>query len=118
VVDDDGQPVKQVRASYANFVWGLPEEIDTVYPGIGVSLMGLLGKDPGQIIQVSGQSVAERAGLKVGDVLLSLDGTPISSEKALRRLVANYRWGDMAKAVIRRNGKEMALDINFRRAVR
>jgi uncharacterized iron-regulated protein len=118
VVDDDGQPVKQVRASYANFVWGLPEEIDTVYPGIGVSLMGSLGKDPGQIIQVSGQSVAERAGLKVGDVLLSLDGTPISSEKALRRLVANYRWGDMAKAVIRRNGKEMALDINFRRAVR
>jgi uncharacterized iron-regulated protein len=118
VVDDDGQPVKQVRASYANFVWGLPEEIDTVYPGIGVSLMGLLGKDPGQIIQVSGQSVAERAGLKVGDVLLSLDGTPISSEKVLRRLVANYRWGDMAKAVIRRNGKEMALDINLRRAVR
>ena len=47
VVDDDKQPVKQVRASYATFVWGLPEEIDTVYPSIGVSLMGSLGKDPG-----------------------------------------------------------------------
>ena len=62
--------------------------------------------------------MAERAGLKVGDVLLSLDGTPISSEKVLRRLVANYRWGDMAKALIRRDGKERTVDINFRRAVR
>ncbi len=118
VVDDDKQPVKQVRASYATFVWGLPEEIDTVYPGIGISLMGSLGKEPGQIIQVSEKSVAERAGLKVGDVLLSFDGMPISSEKTLRKLVADYRWGDVAKVVIRRDGKETALDINFRRAAR
>lgn len=118
VVDDARKPVKKVRASYANFVWGLPEEVDTVYPGIGVSLMGSLGKEPAEIIQVSENSVAERAGLKVGDVLLSFDGTPISSEKTLRKLVANYRWGDVAKAVIRRDGKETALDINFRRAVR
>ncbi len=116
VVDEDKQPVKQVRASYASFVWGLPEEIDTVYPSIGVSLMGSLGKEPGQIIQVSGKSVAERAGLKVGDVLLSLDGVSIPSEKVLRRLMADYRWGDSAKAVIRRDGRETAVAINFRRA--
>ncbi len=116
VVDDDGEPVKTVRASYASFVWGLPEERDTVYPSIGVSLMGSLGKDPGQIIQVSEKSVAERAGLKVGDVLLSLGGAPIKSDNSLRKLMANYRWGDVAEAVVRRDGKETALDINFRRA--
>ncbi|MEZ5563653.1 MAG: ChaN family lipoprotein [Gammaproteobacteria bacterium] len=116
VVDDDKQPVKQLRASYANFVWGLPEEIDTVYPSIGISLMGALGKDPGQIIQVSKKSVAEGAGLKVGDVLLSLDGVAIPSEKVLRRQMADYRWGDSAKAVIRRDGRETAVDIDFRRA--
>jgi uncharacterized iron-regulated protein len=116
VKDDDGKPVTQVRASYANFVWGLPEEFDTIYPSIGVSLMGKLGTDPGQIIQVSKQSVAERAGLKVGDVLLSLDGAPLASDNALRKLMAGYRWGDVAKAVIRRDGREMALDIPFRRA--
>jgi S1-C subfamily serine protease len=48
--------------------------------------------------------------------LLSLDGTPISSDKTLRRLLADYRWGDVLKAVIRRDGKETALDINLRRA--
>ena len=115
VIDDDKQPVKQLRASYANFVWGLPEEIDTVYPSIGISLMGALGKDPGQIIQVSKKSVAERAGFKVGDVLLSLDGTPINSDQTLRRLVADYRWGDVVTAMIRRGGKETAVVINLRR---
>jgi len=116
VVDDDGKPVKKVRASYASFVWGLPEERDTVYPSIGVSLMGSLGKEPGQIIQVSEKSVAERAGLKVGDVLLSLDGVPITTDNSMRKLQAKYRWGDVAKAVIRRDGKETGIDINFRRA--
>lgn len=116
VKDDDGKDVKQVRASYANFVWGLPEEIDTVYPSIGVSLMGKLGKDPGQIIQVSDDSVAERAGLKVGDVLLSLDGAPLASDNGLRKLMAGYRWGDVAKALVRRDGREITLDVPFRRA--
>jgi len=116
VVDDDGKPVKKVRASYASFVWGLPEEIDTVYPSIGVSLMGSLGKEPGQIIQVSEKSVAERAGLKVGDVLLSLDGVPITTDNSMRKLQAKYRWGDVARAGIRRDGKETTIDISFRRA--
>lgn len=116
VVDDEAKPVTNVRASYASFIWGLPEEIDTIYPSIGVSLMGKLGKDPGQIIQVSEKSVAERAGLKVGDVLLSLDGTPIASDNTLRKLMAGYRWGDVAKARIRRDGKETEVDVSFRRA--
>jgi uncharacterized iron-regulated protein len=116
VVDDDGKAVKKVRASYASFVWGLPEERDTVYPSIGVSLMGSLGKEPGQIIQVSEKSVAERSGLKVGDVLLSLGGVPITSDNSMRKLQAKYRWGDVAEAVIRRDGKETSVDIGFRRA--
>ena len=116
VVDDTGQPVSQVRASYASFVWGLPEEIDTVYPSLGVSLMGALGKDPGQIIQVSGKSVAERAGLKVGDVLLSLDGRAIASDNNLRKPLADYRSGDTAPARIRPAGAEQDLAVNFRRA--
>ena len=116
VVDDTGQPVSKVRASYASFVWGLPEEIDTVYPSLGVSLMGALGKDPGQIIQVSGKSPAEAAGLKVGDVLLSFDGQPIKADTGLRKLMAGYRWGDVAKARIRRDGAERDVIVNFRRS--
>jgi uncharacterized iron-regulated protein len=115
VVDDDGEPVTSVRASYASFVWGLPAETYTVYPSLGVSLMGSLGKEPGQIIQVSGDSAGARAGLAVGDVLLALDGTPIDSDVTLRKRVADYRWGDAATAHIRRDGKEQDVTVKFRR---
>ena len=116
VLDDEGKPVKQVRASYASFVWGLPQEVEPLYPSLGVSLMGALGKDPGQIIQVSEKSVAERAGIKVGDVLVAVDGTAIGSDTTLRKLLANYRWGDVARVTVRRDGKEMAIEAPLRRA--
>ncbi len=116
VVDDDGRPVTQVRASYASFVWGLPEERDTVYPSLGASLMGKLGEEPTRIIQVSRGSVAERAGLKVGDVLLTLDGAAIDADNTLRRVMAAYRWGDVAEARIRRDGRDQPLTIEIRRA--
>ncbi|GMU75394.1 MAG: hypothetical protein AMXMBFR45_08850 [Gammaproteobacteria bacterium] len=115
VVDDEGKPVKQVRASLANFVWGLPEERATVYPTLGVSLMGSFGKATGQIIQVSKDSVADRAGLRVGDVLLSIDGTTIDSSNTLNRVFAAYRWGDSVIARISRDGVEQDLPVAIRR---
>ena len=113
--DDDNQPVETVRASYANFVWGLPKQQDTVYPRLGFSLMGKLGDRPTQLIQVSKGSVAERAGLAVGDVLLSIAGRPIDSAETLRSVFAPVRWGDSITARIERNGKEQELEIPIRR---
>jgi hypothetical protein len=116
VVDDDGKPVMKVRASYASFVWGLPQELEPLYPALGISLMGALGKEPGQIIQVSDKSPAARAGVRVGDVLVALDGTPVAAETSMRRLMANYRWGDVARLTVRRGGKDMEIPVPIRRA--
>jgi len=115
IKDDKDQPVTTVQASYANFVWGLPKPQDTVYPTLGVSLMGKLGDRPTQLIQISAGSVAERAGLVVGDVLLSIDGQSIDSANTLRKVFAPVRWGDVVTALIERNGKEQELDLPIRR---
>jgi S1-C subfamily serine protease len=115
VVDSEGHLVERVRASYATFVWGLPQEVEPLYPTLGVSLMGSLGKEPGQIIRVSNRSVAQRAGIRVGDVLVALDGSPIQSEATLQRLMATYRWADQVRVRIRRDGKAMDLDVPLRR---
>jgi len=115
IVDDDGEPVEKVQASYANFVWGLPQAFDTVYPSLGISLMGSIGDQPTKLIQVGEDSVAERAGLAVGDVLLSLDGQPIDSSSTLRNVFAPYRWGDVVTARIERDGKQQDLVIPIRR---
>lgn len=117
VVDDLNQPVNQVRASYASFIWGLPREVEPLYPTLGISLMGSLGKEPGEIIQVSDKSVAQRAGIKVGDVLLAFEGAPIPSDAALRRLMAAYRWADQVRVRLRRDGKDLDLDVPLRREV-
>jgi len=113
--DDEGRPVETVQASYANFVWGLPMPQDTVYPTLGVSLMGKLGDRPTQLIQVSKGSVAERAGLVVGDVLLSLDGRPVDSAETLRMAFAPVRWGNVVTAVIERDGERYELELPIRR---
>jgi S1-C subfamily serine protease len=93
----------------------LPKAQDTVYPTLGISLMGKLGDRPTQLIQVSKESVAERAGLVVGDVLLSLNGQQIDSAAMLRKAFAPRRWGDVVTVRIERDGQKQQLLIPIRR---
>jgi uncharacterized iron-regulated protein len=118
VADDEGRPVTTVRASFAAFTWGVPEETEPLYPGLGISLMGALGEEPTRIIQVSARSVGERAGLKVGDVLLAIDGAPLASDQALRRELSRYRWGDVATVRLKRDGREQDVVVPLRRLPR
>ncbi len=115
IADDTGAPVEKVQASYANFIWGLPKAEYEIYPSLGLSLMGPIGKEPTQIIQLSEGSVAARAGIKVGDVLVSLDGEQVSSGVDLRRIVSAWRWGDVVTAEIKRDGKQQQVSIAVRR---
>jgi membrane-associated protease RseP (regulator of RpoE activity) len=115
VRDDDNEPVDEVRASYANFIWGVPPETESLYPSLGVSLMGSIGSVPTKVIQVSDDSVAQRAGIQVGDVLLYLDDSELDSSVALRKQIALYDWGDSAVLGYEREGEIQTLDIHFRR---
>ncbi len=115
IVDDEGLPVEKVQASYANFVWGQPGMTAEAYPRLDVSLMGSMGAKPTAIIQVSEDSVADRAGLAVGDVLLSIDGLPVDSSEALRIMSADWRWGDVVTVEIERDGKLQTLPVPIRR---
>ncbi len=113
--DDENEPVHEVRASYANFIWGVPPEIEPAYPSLGVSLAGALGSAPTSVIQVSDDSVAQRAGILVGDVLLYLDHGKLDSSVALRKQIAGYDWGDSALLRFERDGEVRTLDLHFRR---
>jgi len=117
IVDDDNEAIENVQASYANFLWGMPQEQDTVYPTLGVSLMGKLGTQPTKLIQVSEETVAERAGFIVGDVLLAVDGKLVDSAETLRKVFAPYRWGDVATVRIERDDEVQELIVPIRRDV-
>jgi uncharacterized iron-regulated protein len=112
---EGGAPIKDVGASYANYVWGVPDVPQPTLPTLGLSLMGRLGKQPMQVIDVGKGSVAEAAGVRVGDVLLALDDTALDSPATLARKAGDYAWGDAAQLRVERAGAPVTLDVAFRR---
>lgn len=111
----DGTPVREVQASFASFIWGVPPEREPAYPTLGVSLMGSIGREPGQVIQVSPGSVADRAGLAVGDIVVAVAGKSLRSDADLRRAMHPYRWGDSLPLTVRTDGAETAVQVELRR---
>ncbi len=115
VQDEDRKPVETVRASYADFLWGVPQEGDPLYPSLGLSTATGDGEASLKVILVSEKTPAERAGFKTGDILLTMDGEPLADREALNRAVAGKRWGDAALFTVRRGGETATLKLAFRR---
>lgn len=115
---EDGEtlrPVSGARASYADFLWGVPLERDPLYPILGVSTAERTAGEPLPVIFVGEDSVGSLAGFATGDVLLSMDGTPIDGKETLNRLMSEKRWGDDARFVVRRGENDVELVAFFRR---
>lgn len=112
---EEGEPVKTVQASYADFVWGLPAGEEPLYPGLGSSTTQN-DEPPGRrVIFVPEETVAERAGLRVGDVIVAVDGRSVADKVAYNRVLGGYRWGDAAVFTVVRDGEEIGLEVAFRR---
>lgn len=110
-----GAAKTEVSAAYANFLWGVPQTAQPTLPVLGVSLMGRIGKEPTKVIQIDAGSTADRAGVKVGDILRELDGTKIDGTAALQRKIGDYRWGDSAKLRLERDTQSLTVPLDFRR---
>jgi uncharacterized iron-regulated protein len=112
VTDDKGRR-EVVRASYANFIWGIPGEIATLYPTLGLSSREGMEGGPLAVINVEPDTVAAAAGFKVGDQLVSMNGTAVTDVETLNRLVADVRWADTAEFVVRRGNESVTLIARF-----
>ena len=63
--------------------------------------------------EVTKGGAADKAGIKKGDVIVSLDGNDTPSVASLQERVNSFHPGDTAKAVIIRDGKRQEIDILF-----
>jgi len=81
--------------------------------------LGINSEEGGaRITRVYAGTEAEKAALKVGDVLLSLDGSPIAERRAedaevLARQVRQYKIGSSGTFQMWRDGKSMELAVTF-----
>ena len=65
------------------------------------------------IVEVSKGGAADKAGLKKGDVLLSIDSKQVTGPSALQEVVNSYHPGDVATIKYVRDGKEKTAKVTF-----
>jgi S1-C subfamily serine protease len=71
-----------------------------------------LGRRAGvQIMQVIEESPAAAAGLRRGDLLLALDGEPVTDASDVQRLMVGERIGRAVAAVVLRDGRERTIQL-------
>ena len=109
------EPRSAVQASYADYVWGVLPEADTLFPTLGFSTREPDEGGAPEIIIVPAASPAAAAGVAVGDRLVAIDGAPVASRETMNRLVAAKRWGDRIVLALERDGETVEASFVFRR---
>lgn len=115
--DEHGVPTPPVRASFANFIWGVLPEPAPAYPVLGLSTSAQKDGEHYRVIAVSKGSVADASGFRVGDALVSCDDVAIDDVETLNRLMSQKRWGDAAVFRVKRGSDSVSLPVLLRRTL-
>jgi uncharacterized iron-regulated protein len=113
VVIPEGEESIQVSRSLADFVWGLPEEEQPVYPSVGLQFKQFEGLTNLVIERDPIDGVAKGKDFKKGDVVLSVDGQKFSDVNILRIYMAKFSWGDRVKFQLLRNAQQIESVLEF-----
>lgn len=97
--------------------------VKTVYMGIRGMNLDYFEKETGidlksekgiVILEVVENTPASEAGIKLQDILLSIDNNEVSDMLALKKVLYNYKPGDKATITILRDGEKIRLGITFK----
>lgn len=69
---------------------------------------------PVRVIRVMSGSAAEASGIKPGDIILELDGNPMTDGGQVLALIATKRPGDVLRARVERDGVFIDIDSTLR----
>lgn len=78
---------------------------------------GLEGKYGVQVVSVDSKGPAGRAGLRVGDLIVSIDGQPVRSIDELHRILTESRIGVKCAVAVIRNGERIHLEVALEESV-
>ncbi len=84
--------------------------VTTITPDLAEGLK--LPRSHGVLLEdVSPDSSADKAGLKIGDVVTNIGGKPVGDVKEFATLLFGYKIGQPAPIGVLRNGKEVTIDV-------
>lgn len=66
------------------------------------------------VAEVRDRSAAFEAGVEVGDVITAIDGKKITNGSSLQEQIGRFNPGDKIKVTLRRNGKDMIVDMTLK----
>ena len=89
------------------------ETIKRPYLGVQSSVPLQTTQEGAQVREVTAGGPASRAGLRVGDVIKSVDGKPIADPTALSAEIGKKQVGDVVAIVIERGGSTQSLDVTL-----
>ncbi len=118
IVADDGSaeglgfaiPTERVKYVVDHLIAG--EEIKVPY--LGITVQPAEDKSGLSVIEIQPDSDAAEKGLQVGDIILSANGKPVQSNRALQRIKELCRVGDTLKLEIQRSGEQLEYSILLR----
>lgn len=96
----------------ADFVWATGyERLDERRPMLGVMLRE--EDEKVEVILVAAKSVAEKWGVREGDIIKSFDGEPIKKVSDLQYLVRLKKFGDQAVVTVSRGKDVLDISVEF-----
>jgi putative serine protease PepD len=104
-------PIDAVRTIVERIAGGQPV---TPVAFLGVASTDATDGSPGAVIaEVTADSPASKAGLQVGDRILSIDGTSVPGAAELRGIIQAHKPGDSVRVVVVRNGDEQTVTVQL-----
>jgi len=109
-----GEPVEAVRASYADYVWGVPRESGEAFPLLGIATRE--SQAGSRVISgVTPNSPAALAGLQPGDTIVKMDGRDLVDRFDVNLIMMTKQWGDAVRLVVTRGASERTFVAYLRR---
>ncbi len=88
------------------------EEVQLAY--LGVTVSPAAGDTPGALVElVKTGSPASRAGIEIGDIIITVDGEEVTSNADLRAAVISRRPGDVIEIVLLRDAEHLSFEITL-----
>jgi S1-C subfamily serine protease/photosystem II stability/assembly factor-like uncharacterized protein len=81
--------------------------------GAGLGLRGEEEKDGFKVTQVTAEGAAEKAGVKVGDIIKSIDKNEVKNQRELAEQLRDHKPGDKVKLIVLRDKEMKELEANL-----